>query len=181
LRYSNATPQGSENRCFFFIPSEPTERKEKSLCTASQRESPSLALTDLEEFEFQGTFHYLEALAARISAPFLKKVSITVSNEVNDSTDLGTTTFKYLSRLISGAAGLAFQLARVGFKDDELWTGRGAFGLRFNDRGYHFDANIGLLANICRALAPVPSTVQSLLLEDGNRNSWEQKPYREGV
>jgi hypothetical protein len=61
---------------------------------------------------------------------------------------------------------------------DELWTGRGAFGLRFNDRGYHFDANIGLVANICRALAPMPSTVQSL--EDGNRNSWEQKPGREG-
>jgi hypothetical protein len=172
---------------FFSIPSEPTASKEKSLCTGSQPESPSLALTDLEQFEFQGTFQYLEALAARIGAPFLKKLSITVSNEVNDSVDLDTTTFKYLSRLISGAAGLAFQFARVRFKDgfsivldhDELWTGRGAFELRFYDRGYHFDANIRLVANICRALAPTPSAVQSLLLEDGNRNSWQQKPGRE--
>jgi hypothetical protein len=114
------------------------------------------------------------------------------SNEVNDSADLDTTTFKkYLSRLVSGAAGLAFQFARVRFKDgfsivldhDELWPGRGAFelrSLRFYDRGYNFDANIGLVANICRALVPMPSTVQSLLLEDGNRNSWQQKPDREG-
>jgi hypothetical protein len=173
---------------FFSIPSESTARKEKSLCTGSQPESPSLALIDLEDFEYQGTFNYLEAVATRISAPFLKKVSITVSNEVKDSADLDTTTFKYLSRPISGAEGLAFQLARVGFKDgfpivldhDESWTGRGAFELRFNDRGYHFDANIGLVVNICRALAPIPSTVQSLLVEDGNRKSWEQKPDGEG-
>jgi hypothetical protein len=93
-----------------------------------------------------------------------------------NSADLDTTTFECLSRLVSGEAGLAFQLASgVRFKDgfsivldhDELWTGRrrGAFELRFNDRGYHFNANIGFVANICRGLAPMPSsTAQSLLL-----------------
>lgn len=172
---------------FFSIPSESTEDAEKELCHGSQPESPSLALTDLEEFEFQGTYDYLEALAARISAPFLKKLSITVTNGVIEE-DFDTTTFKYFSRLISGAAGLAFQFARVRFKDgfsivmdhDELWTGRGAFELKFNNRAYHFEANIGHVANICRMVASMPSTVQSLLLEDANRNSWHPKPKREG-
>jgi hypothetical protein len=173
---------------FFSIPSEPTERKERGLCAGSQPESPPLALTELEEFEYQGISDYLEAVAARISAPFLKKLSITVTNSVNDNEDLDTTTFKYLSRFISGAANLAFQYARVRFKDgfsivldhDELWTGRGAFELRFNDRGYHFDADIGLAAEICRAVAPMPSSVQSLLLEDAHRNRWERKPDHDG-
>jgi hypothetical protein len=172
---------------FFSIPSVPTTLKEQNLCTGNQPESPSLALTDLEEFEYQGTFNYLEAFAARISAPFLKKLSVTVTNEVDDGEDLDTTTFKYLSRFISGAAGLAFQFARVRFKDgfsivmdhDELWTGRGAFELRFIEREYHFGSDIGLVANICRALAPMSSTVQSLLVEDANRNRWGREPGRE--
>jgi len=168
----------------FSIPSEPTGRKERDLCAGRQPESPSLTLTDLEEFEYQGISDYLEAIAARISAPFLKKVSITVTNAV----DVAATTFKYLSRLISGAAALAFQFARVRFKEgfsivmdhDELWTGRGAFELRFNDRGYHFNADISLVANICCTFAPMPSSVQSLLLEDGHRNSWQRKQDLEG-
>ena len=168
----------------FSIPSEHTERKEKNLCTGSQPKSPSLTLTDLEEFEYQGTSNYLEALAARIGVPFLKRLSITVSNEVNHSADLNTTAFKYLSRLISGAADLAFQFARVRFKDNfsivmdhnELWTGRGAFEFKFNHRKYFFNVEIGLVANICRVVAPMPSTVQSLLLEDGHRNTWERNP-----
>jgi hypothetical protein len=172
---------------FFSIPSGPTERKERDLCAGGRPESTQLALTDLEEFEYQGISDYLEALAAQISAPFLKKLSITLSNTVDDNADLNATRFKYLSRLISGAAGLAFQFARVRFKDgfsivldhDELWTGRGAFELRFNNRTYHFEADVGRVADICRVLAPMPSTVQSLLLEDGNRNSWDPKPERE--
>jgi hypothetical protein len=61
---------------------------------------------------------------------------------------------------------------------DELWTGRGAFELRFNDRGYYFDTKIGLVAKICRAIAPTPSTVQSLLVEDAHRNQWHRDPDR---
>jgi hypothetical protein len=109
-----------------------------------------------------------------------------MTNQVDESADLDRTKFKYLSRLISGAANLAFQFCRVRYKDgfsivmdhDELWTGRGAFELRFNDRGYYFDAKIGLVANICRAIAPTPSTVQSLLVEDAHRNQWNQEPER---
>jgi hypothetical protein len=167
----------------FSISSEATEREEKDLCAGIQPESVPLALTELEEFEYQGTFNYLEELAARISAPFLKKLSITVSNAVGEREDLDTT-FKYLSRLISGAANFAFQFARVRFKDgfsmvmdhDELWTGRGAFELRFNHREYHFDTDIGHVANICRVLAPMPSTVQSLLLEDAHRSGLGRRP-----
>ncbi|KAF8490161.1 hypothetical protein F5888DRAFT_1910052 [Russula emetica] len=172
----------------FSIPSHTTEDAERKLCAGSEPKSALLALTDLEEFEYQGISDYLEALAARISAPFLKKLSITVTNEIGDRADLSTTTFKYLSRLISGAAGLAFQFGRVKFKDgfsivmdhDELWTGRGAFELRFNNRTYYFDGNIGHVAKICRVLVPMPSTVQSLLLEDGHRNTWMPEPERKG-
>jgi hypothetical protein len=172
----------------FSIPSDRTERKEKELCAGDKPDSAPLALTDLEEFEYQGISKYLEAVAARISAPFLKKLSITITNEINDSAaDLGTTTFKHLSRLISGSAHLSFQFARVRFKDgfsivmdhDELWTGRGAFELRFNNRGYYFEGKIGLVAKICHAVASMPSTtVQSLLVEDGHRNEWHRKPDR---
>jgi hypothetical protein len=113
----------------------------------------------------------LEAVAARNGAPFLKKLSVTMANKVNESKDLDRTTFKFFSQFISGAANLAFEYCRVRYKDgfsivmnhDELWTGRGAFELRFNDRGYYFDAKI------CRAIAPTPSTVQSLLVEDAHR------------
>ena len=49
----------------FSIPSEQTERKERELCgRGGQPESAQLALTDLEEFEYQGTSIYLEAVAA---------------------------------------------------------------------------------------------------------------------
>ena len=171
----------------FSVPSEQTELTEENLCAGSQKESAPLSLTDLEEFEYHGTYNYLEALAAQISAPFLKKLSITVSNVIANSADIDTT-FKYLSRLISGAAALAFQFARVRFKDgfsivmdhDELWTGRGAFELRFNHRRYHFNGDIEHVAKICRVLAPMPSTVQSLLLEDGHRNMWDPDPERYG-
>jgi len=63
---------------------------------------------------------------------------------------------------------------------DELWTGRGAFELRFNNRTYYFDGNIGHVAKICRVLVPMPYTVQSLLLEDGHRNTWMPEPERKG-
>ncbi len=173
----------------FSIPSDRTERMVRDLVKMQAAESPSspLALTDLEEFEYQGISDYLEAVAARISAPFLKKLSFTISNAIPDGEDLDST-FKHSSRLINGAADLAFQFARVRFKDgfsivmdhDELWTGRGAFELRFNHRGYYFNANMKPVAKICRVLVPMPSTVQSLLLEDGNRNTWAQTPEREG-
>ena len=170
----------------FSIPSEPTELMEQDLCADSQKESAPLSLADLEEFEYQGTFEYLEALAAQLSAPFLKKLSITITNEL-ESANINDT-FKYLSRLISGAAAFAFPFARVRFKDglsivmdhDELWTGRGAFELRFSNRMYHFYGDMEHVAEICRVLAPMPSTVQSLLLEDGHRNRWAEEPERDG-
>ncbi len=173
---------------FFAIPSKRTERTERDLSTGKPKLA-SLDLTNLEEFEFRGTSDYIEALAARISAPFLKKLSITLSDSIDSrDLDLDASTFKYLSRLTNGVADLAFQFARVRFKDgfsivmdhNELWTGRGAFELKFSYGGYHFDTDIGLTAKICRMLVPMPSTVQQLLLEDGHRNDWGQKPTREG-
>jgi hypothetical protein len=93
------------------------------------------------------------------------------------------------SKFISGVANLVSQYCRVRYKDgfsivmdhDELWTGRGprgAFELRFNDRAYYFDARDVLVAKICRAIAPTPSTVQSLLVEDAHRNRWHRDPDR---
>ena len=169
----------------FFIPSERTELMERDLLKGNKPELASLHFCDLEEFEYHGTSDYLEAMAARFTARFLKKLTVEISNVV----DLpNATTFKYLSQRISRAANLSFQFARVRSKDgfsivmdhDELWTGRGAFELIFKHRGYYSDVNIGLVANICRVLVQMPSTVQSLLLEDGNRNNWKSKPDREG-
>ena len=169
----------------FSIPSEQTARKERDLCgRGGQPGTAQLALTELEEFEYQGTSHYLEAVAARISAPTLKKLSVTVTNKVDESAELDRNSFKFFARLVGGAANLVFPHCRVRNKDgfsivmdhEELWTGRGAFELKFNDRGYYFDAKIGLVTNICRVLAPTPSTVQSLLVEDAHRNRWDREP-----
>jgi len=168
-----------------FVPTDRKERTERDLCK-DQPKSPPLALSDLEQFEYQGISDYLEVVASRISAPFLKTLSITFANKVGDDLD---STFKYTPRLINEAAGLAFQFARLRFKDgfsfvmdhDELWTGRGAFELKFNHRKYYFNPNMGLVAKICRALVPMPSLVQSLLVEDANRNGWwDRRADREG-
>src|SRR5260370_28240754 len=48
--------------------------------------------------------------------------------------------------------------------DKSLWTGPGAFELRFN-QGICQDVKPA--AEVCRLLAPLPSSVESLLLEDG--------------
>jgi hypothetical protein len=176
---------------FFAIPSKRSERTERMKRDSStgKPKLASLDFTNLEEFEYRGTSDYLDALAARISAPFLKKLSITLSDSIESGDlDPDASTFKYLPQLTNGVADLAFQFARVRFKDgfsivmdhNELWTGRGAFELKFNHGRYHFDTVIGLTAKICRTLIPMPSIVQQLLLEDGHRNDWGQKPTRKG-
>ena len=60
----------------FSIPSEQTVRKEKESCEVLgvNRNRSRVALTELEEFENQGTSNYLEAVAARIGVPFLEKL-----------------------------------------------------------------------------------------------------------
>ena len=165
----------------FSRPSKQTRRGKLKFLAGSQPNSAFLALKDLEEFEYQGTSNYLEALAARISAPLLKKLTVSVFNTVSRA-NLDTS-FEHFSRLISGAADLAFQFARVRFRDgfsivmdhDELWTGRGAFELIFAA-----DASYDEVAPVASMLAPMPSTVQSLLLEDGDRDYYESESDREG-
>jgi hypothetical protein len=148
---------------------------------ADQESSPSTPLTNLEELQYHGVSGYFESLAALISAPSLKKLSITFINKLEPiGTRFGTTPhsqstplFKHLPRLISEAWDLRFPYARLRYRDglsivmdhNELWTGRGAFELRFN-LGENID--IAIMAQICCLLSPMPSTVQSLLLEDGN-------------
>jgi len=136
--------------------------------------------TALEEIQFQGASAYIEGLAALISAPRLKKLSITFSDT------LSTVDLPYLSQLINGAADLAFPFARVRFLDgvsivmdhNILWTGRGAFELRIRSDQSAFGQAEWLVAEVCSALAPMPSTVQSLLLEDAQSQddeTWEDR------
>ena len=83
---------------------------------------------------------------------------------------------------------LAFQYARARFKDifsimmghDELWTSWSMFELRFNNRNYYFDADIGLVAKVCCVLTPMPFIVELFLLEDAHRNYWQMKPDCDG-
>ena len=169
----------------FSIRTARTNRMERHLLTGDKPEPASLNFGELEEFEYKGTSDYLEAIAARITAPFLKKLSVEIFNAVYLP---NFTTFKHLSQRISKIVDLSFQFARVRFKEgfsiamdhNELSTGRGAFELIFKHRVYYPDLNIGLVANICRVLAPKPSTVQSLLLDGGVRTNWDPSQDREG-
>jgi hypothetical protein len=83
----------------------------------------------------------------------------------------------YLSQLINGAADLAFPFARVRLLNgisivmdhNILWTGGGAFELRIrSDQSGYGPEVVSHVAQVCSALAPMPSTVQSLLLEDAH-------------
>lgn len=153
---------------------------------AGQEVSRSL-LTGLEELQYHGVTDYFEGLAALISAPSLERLSITFTNTLDPITTDSTTTlrskptalFQHLPTLISEAWDLRFRYARVRYRDgfsiamdhNELWTGRGAFELRFNLSRVVTEKEIKLMAQICCLLSPMPSTVQSLLLEDGNINT----------
>jgi hypothetical protein len=149
--------------------------------------------TVLEELQYHGNTDYFEALAALISAPLLKKLSISFTNNFTKIiSNLITSeptpephysyhpppspvTFRYLPTLISEATDLRFHFARVRCRDgcsiamdhNELWTGRAAFELKFNLGRYEAAGDLKLAGQICCLLAPMPSTVQSLLIEDG--------------
>ena len=149
--------------------------------------------TVLEELQYHGNTDYFEGFAALISAPLLKKLSISFTNNfIKIISNLLTSdpvtgphysyrpppspvTFRYLPTLISEATDLRFHFARVRCRDgcsiamdhNELWTGRAAFELKFNLGRYEAAGDLRLAAQICCLLAPMPSTVQSLLVEDG--------------
>jgi hypothetical protein len=55
---------------------------------------------------------------------------------------------------------------------NQSWTGRGAFeqpawAQSGDVSPCHLDRDVKLAAQVCRLLAPMPSTVEQLLLEDG--------------
>ena len=153
---------------------------------ASEDEAHSTLHTVLEELQYHGVTDYFEGLAALISVPSLKKLSITFTNAIstipsdpaNTLQSRSTALFRHLPTLISEAWDLRFRFARVRYRDgfsivmdhNELWTGRGAFELKFNLGKLIDEQNVELMAQICYLLSPMPSTVQSLLLEDGNSN-----------
>ncbi|KAI0294619.1 hypothetical protein B0F90DRAFT_1755804 [Multifurca ochricompacta] len=130
-----------------------------------------MSLPNLEEFHFEGPSADFEDLVARISAPLLKKFSVTLRDGIVRR-DL---TLSHLSRFISEVEHFSFGYARIRFQDamsivmdhDELWAGRGAFELSFNmtSASYNVDGYAGLAAKLCSELAMMLSTVQSLLIE----------------
>jgi len=149
---------------------------------------PTVLLSDLEELHFQGDSDYFEALAARITAPSLKKLSITFTN-ISSRPSL-----EKLARLIDESKILRFKFARVKFKynfsivmdHSELWTGRGAFELIFDVRSSwrSLDRENELVSKICDALDPMLPKVQSLLLEHAqarDSSKWNTNPERERV
>jgi hypothetical protein len=168
----------------------PVRERDNGNQPGQQVSRPTL-LAGLEELQYQGGTNYLEGLAALIGAPSLKKLSITFTNYIsavisNPTTPLhssATTVFQNLPTLITEAWDLKFHFARVRYRDgfsivmdhNELWTGRGAFELRFNPGRSVSEHDVKLMVEICRLLAPMPSTVQSLLLEDGESSNFDPK------
>ena len=145
---------------------------------------PTVLLSDLEELHFQGDSDYFEALAARITAPSLKKLSITFTNLSNRPS------LEKLARLIDESKILRFKFARVKFKNNfsivmdhsELWTGRGAFELDVRSSWRSLDRANELVSKICDALDPMLPNVQSLLLEHAQAresSKWNTSPERE--
>jgi len=118
---------------YLFPVEEQTTNRDKS---SQQASHSTLRLTNLEELQYHGGSDYFEVLAARITAPSLKKLSLTFTDSLED------VTLPNLSVLIRGATDLSesCKFARVRFKDNtsivmdqnELWTGRGAFELMFS-------------------------------------------------
>ena len=162
---------------------------------SGQQASRETLLANLEELQYQGGTDYLEALAALIGAPSLKKLSITFTNLISTISSgptiihhsSSTTVFQHLPALISEAWDLKFHFARVKYRDgfsivmdhNELWTGRGAFELRFNPGRCVSQEDLKLVVEICHLLAPMPSAVGSLLLEDGESSKSEPKIDRQ--
>jgi len=155
-------------------------------------EVPTFLFSDLEELQFRGDSDYFEGLAARITAPSLKKSSITFTNSSN------CPSLEKLKRLIDESKNLRFKFARVKFQDNvvsiamdrsELWTGRGAFELIFDMHSSWrtLDRDNDPVSKICDALDHMLPQVQSLLLDhvqaQGTRESskGDTSPERERV
>ena len=144
------------------------DEKDRTLYDKGQTDKPhsTLHLTNLEELQFHGRSDYFEALAARFTAPSLKKLSLKFTDSLHD------VTLPNLSELIRGATDLSesCKFARVRFKDNtsivmdqnELWTGRGAFELMFSSSS--FKTQLEVVTHVCEEL-PSVSDVTSLLLE----------------
>jgi len=145
----------------------------------SSRQASHLTLlpTNLEELQFHRKCDYFEALAARITAPSLKKLSLTFTDWLED------VTFPNLSELICGATDLSkkCKFARVKFEhktsivmdQNELRTGRGAFELMFSLRPWEssFETELKIAIHVCGEL-PSVSDVTSLLLEYPLVDGW---------
>jgi hypothetical protein len=147
----------------------PVERKNRQDGSSREGSHSQVLLANLEEIQFKGQSDYLEALSARISAPSLKKLSITFTDSFERFE------FPFLLGLISGAADLSFQFARVRHKDNlslvmdhkELWMGCGAFELIFDGHSMTvpLKEQVELVAQVFGALEFMISAVKSLLFE----------------
>jgi hypothetical protein len=152
----------------------PVERKKPQDESSRERSPPQVLLANLEEIQFKGESKYIEALSARISAPSLKKLSITFTDAFERFE------FPFLLGLISGAADLSFQFARVRHKGNlslvmdhkELWTGCGAFELILDGHTVPVREELELVAQLFDALEFKLSVVKSLLLEYAQGSSF---------
>jgi len=168
----SAMPQLKSLKMGYLFPVEQDKRYQKA---------STLRLTNLEELQFHGESGYFEALAARITAPSLKGLSLTFTDYLED------VMLPNLEDLIRGATDLSesCKFARVRFKDstsivmdqNELWTGRGAFELMFSlcPTLPSFKKQLEIAAHVCGGL-PSASNVTSLLLEYARANKWPTPP-----
>ena len=117
----------------------------------------------LKHLIFQGVGAYLESLVARISAPLLDRLSITLFNQLAYS-------LPHLSHFTTSTQGLRSPVGKVAFSKDAVsiiighcdQPGDRNFNLKINCK--EFDWQIDSAAQVCGVLMPVLSIVEELTL-----------------
>ncbi|KAH9004604.1 hypothetical protein EDB86DRAFT_1966240 [Lactarius hatsudake] len=154
-------PQLEELSIGFSIPI-PRPSTEKELLG---KQGPPVTLPNLKSLTFQGVSAYLERIVAQIRAPLLERLDITLFNQLIFA-------LPHLSDLTNITGGLKLPIANVFFERDEvsiITTGHslrghyGRFSLRV--RCKQLDWQIGCAAQVCSALIPTLSGVDSLSLD----------------
>ena len=128
-------------------------------------ERTPVALPNLKTLVFQGVSAYLESLIAQIRAPLLKRLDITLFNQIAFA-------LPHLCHLMNITAGLKLLAAKVYFHFDQVSILTASHGSQWFDGPIllrvickQFDWQIDCAAQICSALVPALSDVGRFTLE----------------
>jgi hypothetical protein len=124
-----------------------------------------VTLPNLNFLKFQGVSVYLESFIAQIRAPVLKRLRITLCNQI-------TFTLQHLSHFINITEGLKIPVVQVMFSDRAIYVSTSASGFCnghfcMDVRCKPLDWQIDCAVQICTALAPalLVSDVGQIILD----------------